>query len=60
MREMVDMENITSMNSMKTITNTEQMLHLTERVLNETNSSRTTRNHSVEINIYGKWNKQRT
>ena len=44
-REMTEMENLTRMNSTTIIIDILQMLHLMEGVLNETNSSHTTRKH---------------
>ena len=51
---MTEMEHITRMNSITTITDTQKVLHLMRGVLNENNSSHTTRKHLVEINTYGK------
>ena len=44
-REMIEMEHLTRMNSTTIIIDILQMLHLMEGVLNEMNSSHTTRNH---------------
>ena len=51
------MEHLTRMNSTTIITDKLWMLYLMKGVLNETNSSHTTRKHLERINTYGKWHK---